>query len=163
MPVIECSPLESRAINAELLSGMLARRALEERAMRAPSALRGVPLPRVLAFCREKLCAADTTRKLSILSAVVCSRALSDGTRASFPPVLYWLRDPGELGAKQGDDLLADLCLLAWGDVWEEIGDGRVRLRMPYVPLGPWAAHDEPDWSKLRKLEALELARGVDV
>ena len=159
MPVIECSALESRAINSELFAGTLHRLAWEERCRNAPQTVMGHTLPELLALGRDLYYAADTKRKRWILTEVVCSRALFDGSRASFPEVLYWLRDPGKLGAKTQQDPLADLCLLAWGDVWEEIGDGRVRLRMPYDPLPHYVDPADADLDAKRAARVAREAR----
>lgn len=126
MPVVVCSPLESRAIDCEAIVDLVMQQALEDR---------GPELRKRGAWdlALSKFTARATARKKSLLSLIVSSRVNECGEPATLPDDYDFVRDP-----------VTNRALILWGDVYEDLGDGRRRLK-PFVPLPPLVSQDDLD------------------
>lgn len=139
MPIVELSPSETRAVDAELWADYLSQLSLDDRAR--------ILSREDLATLRAAFAARATERKSLVLTEAVEGRLLPSGERARLPEVYCWVRDPGRRPDGTHDPT-RDQLLIAWGDdALEDMGGGRVRIRLPYEPLP--RALDEEELSRL--------------
>lgn len=127
MPVIECDCAESAAMNAILKVDMFTEIALFDRSQRLKS----------IGWwerAQDLFAASMTRKKRSLCGWIARSRMLPNGERARLADPFWVLRDP------LGED--PDALLIAWGDVWEGLGEGRVSLRA-YEPLPRYLEPEE--------------------
>lgn len=124
MPVIECTEIESLALNSEERACSTIRRALSDRKKRL-----GENYTSAVNLFEDRA----ILRKQHRLKVIAASRVLPTGERAELPEDYFFFRDPTR-----------DRLILAWGDVFDEDDSGHLTLR-PYHPLPRWVPEEERD------------------